>query len=380
MERPVAELLTAAASWLLPALLVLHAVRRMCFAGAALLRPRESAPAACFPIAVLVAAHDEEKLLPETLDALSRLDYPLDLLRFVAVNDGSTDGTGALLREWAAADPCRVLVDLPESVGKAAALNSALQYAGDASLVAVYDGDTVPEPQALRALSGAFMDPRTAAATGVRLPRLANSAPAARYAALESVVYQYVTLAAKDRLRLNPPTIGANCCYRLEPLLEVGGFPPGAYSEDIEVSLALAAAGWRTRFVRQARSRSLVAATLAHFIQQRLRWSAGLRRSGRRGRGLEAWATSTGYADRVLMLICALSIAAGLMSLTWMLLWVVPPLVSAGVALGRAPRFASPLGLLAAMLVMAPVDLAVSVFSSLTRHRPGKPGWKPLRG
>ncbi|MBI5086931.1 MAG: glycosyltransferase family 2 protein [Acidobacteria bacterium] len=376
----MAEFLTVAVSWLVPALLVLYAFRRMCFAGAALLRPRESPPAACFPVAVLVAAHDEEKLLPELLGALDRLDYPPELLRFVVVNDGSSDRTGAVLREWASAAPRRFLVDLPESVGKAAALNAALNHTGDASLAAVYDADTVPEPRALRALTGVFVDPRTAASTGLRLPRLATSGPPARYAALESLVYQYVTLAAKDRLGLNPPTIGANCCYRLGALRAIGGFPPGSYSEDIEVSLALAATGWRTRFVSEARAQSLVPGTLRHFVQQRLRWSAGLRRSARRARGMEAWATSTGYADRALGLICALSIAAGLTSLAWMLLWIAPQVISACIALSRAPRFTSPLALLAALAMMAPVDLAVSVFSALTRHRPGTLGWKPLRG
>jgi len=52
-------------------------------------------------VSIIIAARNEENVLPSCLEALGRLTYPRSLLDVVVVDDGSTDRTAAILRESA---------------------------------------------------------------------------------------------------------------------------------------------------------------------------------------------------------------------------------------------------------------------------------------
>jgi cellulose synthase/poly-beta-1,6-N-acetylglucosamine synthase-like glycosyltransferase len=51
-------------------------------------------------VSILVAARDEEVLLPRLLQSLERLDYPNELLTFYLIDDQSGDGTGLIITDW----------------------------------------------------------------------------------------------------------------------------------------------------------------------------------------------------------------------------------------------------------------------------------------
>lgn len=50
-------------------------------------------------ISVLVPAHNEEKVIGNTVDAIARAYYPRDKFEIIVINDNSTDGTGEVLKE-----------------------------------------------------------------------------------------------------------------------------------------------------------------------------------------------------------------------------------------------------------------------------------------
>ena len=103
---------------------------------------------------VLVPAHDEERLIGETVRALLDTDYPRGRIRIVVVADHCTDRTAAA----AAAAGAEVLLhDDPEPRGKGAALRWALdtldQRPDDYDAVAIVDADSVVNRQFLSALA-----------------------------------------------------------------------------------------------------------------------------------------------------------------------------------------------------------------------------------
>jgi cellulose synthase/poly-beta-1,6-N-acetylglucosamine synthase-like glycosyltransferase len=270
------------------------------------------------------------------LAALDGIAYSPGKTCFVVVNDGSHDTTGSILECWAAARPNARYLESAQSVGKAQALNSALRAAPPSELVAVYDADLTPDADSLRILAAAFLDPQVAAATGYRRPSNAGRSPVAAYGALESFVHQLITQAGKDRLALNPTTLGGNCAYRRAALREIGGFRPGALSEDVEVSLALVEAGWRTRFCPEAVAESPTVESLRRYWNQRSRWTRGLYRSSARTRRLEGLLVSAGYLDRLVFLAALALAAAGLLRYAWPALYLSGPAAAAGCALWRA--------------------------------------------
>ena len=71
------------------------------FVGVAILRPQAfPAPPSTLPrVSILLAARNEQEMLPATLDSLLKLDYPN--FEIILVNDDSDDRTGAIADEWA---------------------------------------------------------------------------------------------------------------------------------------------------------------------------------------------------------------------------------------------------------------------------------------
>jgi cellulose synthase/poly-beta-1,6-N-acetylglucosamine synthase-like glycosyltransferase len=141
-------------AWIVGVCIVLFTVRRFCLWAASCLQPRAIAPDRSHPVAVLVAARNESSVLGRLLSAIDRLDYPKRLLHIVLVSDASEDSTVSLMRAWADGKPQVKVLDLPHRHGKAKALQCALAAAPPTSLVAVFDADTEPAPDALAWLAG----------------------------------------------------------------------------------------------------------------------------------------------------------------------------------------------------------------------------------
>lgn len=359
-------------------LIAVFSLRRCMLAAAALLAGRRRAMVfEEWPVVGLVlVSRDEEAALDGCLRALGALDCPRDRCSLLLVSDGSRDGTAAKMTDFAAHDGSAQVLVIEDSVGKAEALNRALAALPDAELVAVYDTDLRPRPDSLRCLVAA-MDQSTGAAGGRREPANRDASLVARYTSLESDVHQLVTLAGKHRLGWNPPTTGGNCVYRRKAVLDVGGFTRGALSEDIEVSLALAAAGWRTVFVEEAVAASMVADSLRQFSRQRLRWNAGLFSSAKRASGWRYFLVAAGYLDRVLFLGAALAAAVGWLHPAWLLLYLFPPLLTIVVAHARAGRLGELPRSLLATAALFPLDVGLSLLGALTRLAGRKPVWQP---
>jgi peptidoglycan-N-acetylglucosamine deacetylase len=353
--------------WLLLVLLLAFTFRRFIMIVAAALPSRPSKQGAEPSVVVILAAKNEEVSLPNLLGALDKIEYSPQKVCFVLVDDGSRDATGRLLEAWAAARTNARYARSEESVGKAQALNLALRNAPETELVAVYDADLAPCADSLRILADAFGDPSVAAAAGYRRPSNAGRSPAAAYGALEYIVHQLVTQAGKQRLALNPTTLGGNCVYRRGAVRDLGGFPAGAFSEDIEVSLALVKAGWRTQFCPDAVADSPAVESLGRFWNQRSRWTRGLYRSSTRASGLESWLVSAGYLDRLVFLATLILAAAGHIAPVWPAVYLSAPAAAVALALWRANLGK---GVTAYVLFwvgpMFAVDMAVSVAATVT--------------
>src|SRR5262249_36536569 len=195
------------------------------------------APGAGAPtLTVLVAARDERAALPRTLDALLAQDPPAE--RILVIDDGSTDGTAALLAERYG-DAVTVL--RRPGAGKARALNAALPLC-TTDLIVTLDADTVLEPGALAAVRRAFAArPGLAAACGVLRPvcqggRLASAFELyQRFGSLPSFVWRGAGAREQPLVLVS----GASALSRRAPLVDVGGFDPSSKVEDYELLFRL---------------------------------------------------------------------------------------------------------------------------------------------
>ncbi len=84
-------------------LIAILAARRMLMLGAALLPRREEPDHQESPsVTILVPVFNEGNGIRDLLAALEALDYPRSRLHTALIDDGSTDGSDAVIRAWAA--------------------------------------------------------------------------------------------------------------------------------------------------------------------------------------------------------------------------------------------------------------------------------------
>ncbi len=121
-------------------------------------------------LSIVVAAYNEESVIGELY---ARLRAVLERLRYahelIVVDDGSTDGTVALLATLAASDPALHVLELSRNFGKEAAISAGIAHAaGDA--VILIDADLEHPPELIPQLVAAWEEGADVV-VGVRNPR-----------------------------------------------------------------------------------------------------------------------------------------------------------------------------------------------------------------
>lgn len=110
-------------------------------------------------VSIIVPARNEERNIAEALVSLLNLDYPdYELL---AVNDRSTDGTGAILDRLAAGEPRLKVVHISELPAGWLGKNHAMHHAAEQAtgeLLLFTDADVVYQPTALARAVGYFRE------------------------------------------------------------------------------------------------------------------------------------------------------------------------------------------------------------------------------
>jgi len=193
-------------------------------------------------VAVLMPARDAAGTVRAA--AVSILRQGFRDLALVAVDDGSRDGTAAILEGLASRDRRVKLIRGPGE-GIAGALNRGL-IACDAEVVVRMDADDVAHPRRVeRQLAALDADPSLAAVgSRVRLfPRRHVAGGMARYAAwLNGLVTP--ELVARDLL-VEAPLVHPASAIRRDALEAAGGWRDGDFPEDYDLWLRLSDAGRR---------------------------------------------------------------------------------------------------------------------------------------
>ena len=144
-------------------------------------------------IVVIVPAHNEQDVIAQKIENISRLVYPADRLRVVIALDGCTDATRAI----ADAAIARVgrgidiqLVEYAVNRGKISVLNDQIALA-EADIVALNDASGMIDPEALSRAARHFMDARIGVVCATyQLPQ-AGSAGEAAYWRMQTRIKAY---------------------------------------------------------------------------------------------------------------------------------------------------------------------------------------------
>jgi biofilm PGA synthesis N-glycosyltransferase PgaC len=199
-------------------------------------------------VSVVMVVRNEEATVVRKLENLLSLDYPQGKLELVVVSDGSSDGTPAILKQFAHSGRVRTMMK-PVSRGKAAGLNDAVRLASGEVLLFT-DARQHIEPGALRLLIENFADPDVGAASGELMLGDPNTGETGKGMGL----YWRIEKKIRDLESASGSVVGATgaiyCARRslLEPL------PEGTILDDVLLPMQIVRKGARVVFDARARA------------------------------------------------------------------------------------------------------------------------------
>jgi len=269
-----------------------------------------------FPtVTVYIPCHNEETVIGATLDSLLQIDYPIDKLQIVVIDDGSSDKTLNVAKKYEKAYvQIHVLHRSREHSlrGKSVSLNEAISTFSLGEILYFLDADHRPKSDALIRLVRHFSDSKVGAVNGRSIPSNKHDALISTYVYIESLVHHRVTMFSSDRLDLAPGILGSNFCIRRSLLQEIGGFNEERLTEDIDLTVSIHEKGYKTRYEVTSITEHEAPNTVEGYMLQHLRWNRGFNQVARTHwrrvlankkiplfRRLELIAFSLGYLDRL---------------------------------------------------------------------------------
>jgi cellulose synthase/poly-beta-1,6-N-acetylglucosamine synthase-like glycosyltransferase len=235
------------------------------------------------PVTVFVPAHNESRVVRDSLDALLTCDYPEDRLTIVPIDDRSQDDTRAILLEYEANFPGRVQPFLRDdgTPGKAAALAEAMSMHGG-EIALVFDADYIPGVRLLKQLVAPFFDPEVGAVMGRVVPLNVGLSLLTRLLDLERAGGYQVDQQARMNLRLVPQYGGTVGGVRRTALEQVGGWNISSLAEDTDLTVRLVINGWDVVYQNRSECYEEVPETWESRIRQIKRWAKGHNQALRR--------------------------------------------------------------------------------------------------
>jgi cellulose synthase/poly-beta-1,6-N-acetylglucosamine synthase-like glycosyltransferase/peptidoglycan/xylan/chitin deacetylase (PgdA/CDA1 family)/spore germination protein YaaH len=254
--------------------IALGVLRSVSLVALAMLRPKRKAP---IPdgtfrpkVTVIIPCFNEEKVIATSVLRILESSYPY--LDVIVADDGSKDGTSAVVQEKFGDNPRVKLMTMPNG-GKAAALNRALAEA-DGEIIVALDADTQFERETIMRLVRWFIDPKVGAVAGnAKVGNRVNLVT--RWQAVEYTTAQNIERRALTRFEAIMVVPGAVGAWRRTALESVGGYPEDTLAEDQDLTIAIQRKKWKIAYDEDAVAWTEAPESFSALAKQRFRWSYG---------------------------------------------------------------------------------------------------------
>ena len=231
-------------------------------------------------VSILVPAHNESLVITRTVRALLNFNYPKDRFEVIVINDNSSDDTAEKLEEIQREMPESHLIVISTGkevggTGKSNALNIGFSVS-KGEVIAVYDADNTPEPDALIILVENLMtDDKIGAVIGKFRTRNRNASILSRFVNIETLAYQCMNQAGRYFFFKLCTIPGTNYVIRRSIIEQIGGWDTKALSEDTEISFRLYRMGYYIKQMPLAVTWEQEPHLLNVWFRQRTRWAKG---------------------------------------------------------------------------------------------------------
>ena len=231
-----------------------------------------------FPkVSIHVPAYFEPpEMLKQTLDAVSRLDYP-NFECVVIINNTPNPEFWQPIQ-----DHCRALGERFKFINaekvegfKAGALRIAMaRTAADAEIIGIIDADYVVQPDWLKDLVPVFADPRVGLVQAPQDHR--DGDRSLMHYVMNGEYAGFFDIGMVQRNEANAIIVhGTMCLIRRAAMEMAGGWAGDTICEDTDLGLAIIEHGWLTHYANHRYGHGLLPDTYEAFKKQRHRWAYG---------------------------------------------------------------------------------------------------------
>lgn len=223
-------------------------------------------------VSVIVPCYNEENNVAETIESVLNQRYKN--IEVIAVDDGSTDGTGFILNRLAKQHLRLRVIHLAHNQGKAIALKTGVAAAKSEWLVCI-DGDAKLDRDAVAYIVAPMLEnPRVGAVTGN--PRIRTRSTLIGKIQVGEFSFIIGMIKRTQRMYGQIFTIsGVVAAFRRTALADVGYWSEDIITEDIDISWKLQLKHWSIFYEPRALCWVLMPETLKGLWKQRLRWAQG---------------------------------------------------------------------------------------------------------
>jgi len=202
-------------------------------------------------VSLIICTRDRHHQLARCLESVRCItfDRPWEL---IIVDNGSTDETAAVVREFRKTTTVQAIYLFEPKRGKSRGLNTAIEIA-TGQILAFTDDDCYPAPDFLSQVWSAFHDPLTGYIGGRIMLHDPADQPITINESLTPVTFPPGSFVCAGSIQ------GANMAFRRTVLLEIGGFDPlfgpGALfiaAEEIDAVGRASAMGWQGKYHPEA--------------------------------------------------------------------------------------------------------------------------------
>jgi hyaluronan synthase len=230
-------------------------------------------------LSFIVPAMNEEDSIKKTIEGIYRIDYPLNKIEVIAVNDGSTDATYQKMIECGDKYPNYKVVNFDVNLGKRFAMAEGVNLSTGEILIFV-DSDSFIKEDSVKNVLKYFDDERTAAVTGHALVGNADVNLITKMQAARYYVAFRIIKAAESIFGSVTCCSGCFTAYRkdyLEKILKqwldqkfMG--EECTYGDDRALTNYLLKMGYRTYYAKDALVETMVPESFGKFFKQQVRW------------------------------------------------------------------------------------------------------------
>ncbi len=222
-------------------------------------------------VSIAVPAWNEGRTIERTMHSLLALNYPKDKLKIFLIDDGSSDNTFEVMKQFGNEPNVEIL--RKENGGKHTALNLALEKS-NAPFFGCLDADAFAEKESLIRIMSYFekVPSSMAVAPSIIVNEPKNILQKAQGAEYEMAVYVKKMLGFLGAIHVTP---GPLTVFRREVFDNLGPYRHAHNTEDMEIAYRMQVNGYKIEQCNDAFVYTNAPSTVKKLFKQRLRWIYG---------------------------------------------------------------------------------------------------------